>query len=78
MRAMSIQCTGNEDIKMLRLRELREERGLTQAQVAEAIGVTTSAYRMYENGSRPLPIKCLINLAYFYHVSADYILGLTA
>lgn len=60
-----------------RLREIREEKELTQQIVANSIGIKREQYRRYENGINLLPITHLISLAKFYQVSSDYILGLT-
>ncbi len=58
------------------LRELREDKGLTQKEIANLLHIDQSYYSKYERGIRPLPISHLILLCQFYHVSADYILGL--
>lgn len=58
-----------------RLREVREERGLTQKQVAEALFITRNAYTMYETGAREIPVSNLIKLADFYDCSTDELLG---
>ncbi|MBQ5764926.1 MAG: helix-turn-helix transcriptional regulator [Clostridia bacterium] len=59
-----------------RLRELREDRDLSQAEVAEILKTTQQVYSRYENGINQIPIHHLITLCKFYKVSADYILGL--
>lgn len=59
-----------------KLKELRQERGLNQTQVAEILQTTQQYYGKYENGLRPLPIIHLIKLCKYYNVSADWILGL--
>lgn len=64
-------------MKYLRIEELRKERGLTQQQVAEAVGKSREVYRRYECGARALRTDVLIALAEFYDVSTDYILGIT-
>lgn len=60
-----------------RLRVLREERRLTQKQVAAQIGVTASNISAYENGIRYPSFAALIKLAQLYKVSTDYLLGIT-
>ena len=60
----------------LKLRELREEKGLKQIDVAEFLNVKQNTYSQYESEKRQLPIDALIKLAKFYEVSTDYILGL--
>lgn len=60
----------------MRLKELREENGLTQQAVAEYLNVKQNTYSQYENEKRQLPIDVLIKLAEFYKVTTDYILEL--
>ncbi len=59
-----------------KLRELRTDHDKTQQQIADLLQTTQTYYAKYENGKHPLPIKHLIALCEYYHVSADYILGL--
>ena len=59
-----------------RMRELREDRDLTQQKVAEVLGTSQTMYARYERGANELPIRHLIALCRYYRVSADYILGL--
>ena len=59
-----------------RLKELRKEKGVSQKEVAKAIGVTISAYSNYEQGLREPSNQILINLCKYYDVTADYLLGL--
>ncbi|MEF9955345.1 MAG: helix-turn-helix transcriptional regulator [Clostridium sp.] len=63
------------DIIGNRLRDLREEKNVKQAEVASALGITQQIYSNYELGKRDLPLRHLIVLADFYGVSTDYILG---
>ena len=60
-----------------RIRDLREDRDLTQSQVAQMLGIGQRAYAYYESGSRMLPPEILCALAKIYQVSTDYLLGLT-
>ncbi len=60
-----------------RIRDLREDRDLTQAQLGKAIGVSQRTYAYYESGQRTLPPEVLIALARFYGTSVDYLLDLT-
>lgn len=57
-----------------RLRKLREEKGLSQSEVAKLIGVTRTAYLHYETG-RYKPVRKINELCALFNVSADYILG---
>lgn len=59
-----------------RMRDLREDRDLTQQKVAEALGVTQRKYSYVETGTQPLTAELLVKLARFYGVSTDYILCL--
>ena len=59
-----------------RIRDLREDADLTQAQVAEILGTSQTMYARYERGASELPIRHLIALSKLYRVSSDYILGL--
>lgn len=61
----------------MRIRDLREDRNLTQKELAEYLHVKQNTYSQYENEQRQIPISCLIALAKFYHTSTDYLLGLT-
>ena len=61
----------------MRLRDIREDRDLTQRQVADHLHIRQNTYSQYENGQRGLPIDTLIKLARYFGVSTDYILGLT-
>lgn len=60
-----------------RLRNLREDRDLSQTEVAKCINTTQSYYAQYENGHRAMPFDRVILIARFYNVSIDYIAGLT-
>lgn len=59
-----------------RLRDLREDKDLTQIQVAEKFYLQTTQYRRYENGESDLPLEWAKKFARFYNVSIDYIAGL--
>ncbi|MBO2528206.1 MAG: transcriptional regulator, partial [Clostridiales bacterium] len=52
-----------------RIRDLREDRDLTQSQVAQMLGIGQRAYAYYESGSRMLPPEILCALAKIYQVS---------
>ena len=59
-----------------RLRQLREDKDLTLAEIANMLGTSYQYYQKYEKGRHPLPITHLVTLCEFYGVSADYVLGL--
>ena len=57
------------------IRKLRQERGLTQKQVAEYLQVDRSTYAYYESGRPKLSIDVLVKLAHFYGVSYATLIG---
>ena len=61
----------------MRLKELRLAKQLYQEQVAQIIGVNKSTVSSYENDMRQPPYDTLVKLARLYHVSTDYLLGVT-
>lgn len=58
------------------LRELREDRDLTQAQIAKVLGTTQQVYSRYEKGENEMPVRHVITLCKYYDVSADYVFGI--
>ena len=58
-----------------KLRGLREDNDLTQAQVASVLGTSQTMYARYERGANEMPIHRLTALCRLYNVSADYFLG---
>ena len=61
-----------------RLRSLREDRDLSQAELGRVLNKSQQGYSHIENGRAELKIDDLALLCRFYNVSADYIIGLTA
>ena len=59
-----------------RLKELRTNAGLTQAQLGNLIGVTKSVISYYELQERSPSPDVLIKLSQIFHVSTDYLLGI--
>ena len=60
-----------------RLRDLREDADLKQKDIAQILEITMQQYSLYERGNREIPFHHVITLAKYYHVSIDYIAGLT-
>ena len=60
------------------LKELRLERGLTQKEVADALKINSVTYLHYEKDQREPPLTLLADMAVFFEVSVDYLLGLTS
>lgn len=62
------------NITAYRLRALREQKGLSQRDVAERIGMTRAAYNKYERGTSR-PVRKLDELSDLFGVTIDYLLG---
>ena len=61
----------------VRIRELRKKSGVSQMQLANALGLTQNSIGMMERGHRGTTIDKLVLLAEYFHVSTDYLLGVT-
>jgi transcriptional regulator with XRE-family HTH domain len=62
---------------MERIRNLREDSDKTQQEIATYLGTSQTMYARYERGANEMPLRHLIRLAEYYHVSMDYLCGLT-
>lgn len=60
-----------------RVRDLREDRDLTQRDIAKMLNMQLTVYQRYERGERELPLWAAIRLADFYQVTLDYLVGRT-
>lgn len=60
-----------------RIRNLREDKDLTQTQMGKLLSCSQRVYSNYERGDIDIPTKTLINIAEFHNVSVDYLLGRT-
>lgn len=58
-----------------RIRDLREDRELSQQELAKLLNVSQTTYSRYETGKLDIPTQALIALAKFYGVSVGYLLG---
>lgn len=58
-----------------RLKQLREEKGLTQKQLAEMLNISRSALSLYESGQRQPDLEILSKIARFFNVTVDYLIG---
>ena len=61
----------------LRIREIREDRDISQKEIAQRFMCDQSLYSKYELGKRDIPLRLMIELAKYYGVSIDYLVGLT-
>ena len=59
-----------------RLRDLREDKEKSQAEIAELLNTSREQYNRYERGKQELPMHHFITLARYYNVSIDYLAGL--
>ena len=66
-----------EILKYENIRNLRLDKGLTQKQIAQVLGISQNTYSQYEIGVLNYPVDALIKLADFHGVSVDYLLGRT-
>lgn len=60
-----------------RIRDLREDKDMTQTQMAQILMCSQRVYSNYERGDIDIPTHILIKLADFHEVSVDYLLGRT-
>ncbi len=60
-----------------RLKDLREDRDLHQADIAAGLDTTQQQYSLYETGKRKMDVEQIIKICEFYNISADYLLGFT-
>ena len=58
-----------------KLRQLRTAKGMRQAELAQKIGVSTSAIGMYEQGRREPDRKTMMKICHFFEVTVDYFMG---
>lgn len=59
------------------IRELREERHLTQRKMAELLQISPGTYSRYERGAVKIPLKVACGLAEIHNTSVDYLIGIT-
>ena len=62
----------------LRIRDLREDNDMNQAEMAKLLGVSQQTYSRYESHVTDIPLESLIWLAEYYNTSVDYLLGITS
>ncbi|WP_430597774.1 helix-turn-helix domain-containing protein [Enterococcus sp. AZ177] len=60
-----------------RIRNLREDKDLSQEQLAKFLNVSQTTYSRYESGKIDIPSQSLIKLAQYYSTSIDYLVGQT-
>ena len=60
-----------------RIRDLREDKDMTQKQIGDILNMSQTGYNQYEIGKNDIPTRVLIKLSEFYGTSVDYLLGIT-
>lgn len=63
--------------KYERLRNIREDLDMTQAEIGQKLCISQRTYAHYEAGTRDIPVEILIKLADIYDVNLDYLVGRT-
>lgn len=58
-----------------RIRELRQEKGIKQREMADILGIKLRSYQNYEGGDRRPDYEGLVALADYFNVTTDYLLG---
>lgn len=66
-----------KDAQINRIKDLREDKDLTQKQVAEKLGYHTTTYQRWEESIHSIKLIDALNIAEFYGVSLDYLAGRT-
>ena len=61
----------------MRLKDLREDNDITQANIAKMLNIRQNTYSQYENQKREIPLSLLWKLADYYNTSIDYLVGRT-
>ena len=61
----------------LRIRDLREDNDMSQAEIAKLLKCSQQTYSRYESHTTKIPLESLIFLAEYYNTSVDYLLGIT-
>lgn len=64
-------------MKIERLKEIREDKGYTQTDIAKILHTTQQQYSKYELGIQIIPLEKIVILAKLYQTSVDYLIGLT-
>lgn len=67
----------NDIIKYQNIRNIREDKDISQKEVSEYLNIKQNTYSRYETNERNIPLELLIKLADFYDTSIDYLLGRT-
>ena len=60
-----------------RIRDLREDKDITQVEISRLLSMSQTGYSKYETGENDIPTAILIALAKLHNTSIDYLLGLT-
>lgn len=69
------KISGGDIMQFPRMKEIREEAGMRQRDVAKALKVTKGSYSMWECGTDTIPLKRLNQFCNYFDVSIDYVVG---
>lgn len=64
-------------IMFTRIKKMREEKELTQKEIAKILNVTQQTYSIWEKGNKIVPLKHLNTIANYYDISMDYLTGIS-
>lgn len=67
----------NEILKYQRIRDLREDKNLSQKDIAQYLNIKQNTYSRYETNERNMPLEIINKLADYYNTSVDYLMGRT-
>ena len=67
----------NEILKYKRVRDMREDKNLSQRDIAQYLNINQNTYSRYETSERGMPLEVIGRLADFYETSVDYLMGRT-
>jgi transcriptional regulator with XRE-family HTH domain len=67
----------NEMLKYQRIRDLREDRDISQKEIAQYLNIKQNTYSRYETSDRSIPLEVMGELADLYNTSVDYLMGRT-
>jgi len=67
----------NEILRYQRIRDLREDKDLSQKDIAQYLNIKQNTYSRYETNERNMSLEIIGKLADYYHTSVDYLMGRT-
>jgi len=71
IKEFTIRKIGSDKMSTKSLAEIRQEKGITQAKMAELLGISVAAYNLYENGGRKIPFKVAEKISEILGINKD-------